>query len=57
MSVPLTWTSDVAQVHSPVSREVKQVLANLYLRPAPTIIEVDERREFHAILALLLLVR
>ncbi|TBU61735.1 hypothetical protein BD310DRAFT_975030 [Dichomitus squalens] len=42
-SATLTWTSDVAQVHSPVSREVKQVLANMYLRPAPTIVDVDER--------------
>ena len=33
------------QVHSPISREIKQVLADLYLRPAPTIVDVDQRRE------------
>ncbi|KAI1795625.1 hypothetical protein LXA43DRAFT_881532 [Ganoderma leucocontextum] len=41
------WTRNpvmlYSKVHSPVSREVKQVLANLYLRPAPTIVEVDTR--------------
>ena len=34
------------QVHSPLSREIKQVLDTLYLRPAPTIVDVDQRRKF-----------
>lgn len=40
-------SSHLSQVHSPVSREIKQVLADLYLRPAPTIVDVDQRREWH----------
>jgi len=32
-----------SKFYSPVSRELKQILGDLYLRPAPTIIEVDQR--------------
>lgn len=51
------WTRNpvmlYSKVHSPVSREVKQVLANLYLRPAPTIVEVDTRPDEHVLTQLL----
>lgn len=45
--------SSIQQFYSPVSREVKQMLHDLYLRPAPMIIEVDLRVD-EAILAPLL---
>ncbi|TFY69901.1 hypothetical protein EVJ58_g137 [Rhodofomes roseus] len=32
-----------SKFYSPVSRELKQILSDLYLRPAPTIVEVDQR--------------
>ncbi|OCH93781.1 hypothetical protein OBBRIDRAFT_810956 [Obba rivulosa] len=32
-----------SKFHSPVSRELKEMLANMHLRPEPTIIEVDQR--------------
>ncbi|KAH9935773.1 uncharacterized protein B0H18DRAFT_1082437 [Fomitopsis serialis] len=32
-----------SKFYSPVSRELKQMLGDLYLQPAPTIIEVDQR--------------
>ncbi|KAL6300482.1 hypothetical protein BKA93DRAFT_819435 [Sparassis latifolia] len=32
-----------SKFHSPISREIKQILADMYLRPEPTIIEVDQR--------------
>ncbi|EMD37672.1 hypothetical protein CERSUDRAFT_114315 [Gelatoporia subvermispora B] len=32
-----------SKFHSPISRELKEMLADMYLRPAPTIIEVDQR--------------
>ncbi|KAI0675376.1 hypothetical protein C8Q78DRAFT_965031 [Trametes maxima] len=43
-----------SKVHSPISREIKQVLAELYLRPAPTIVDVDQRPD-ESVLAPLLL--
>ena len=49
----LTDILSLQQFYSPVSREVKQMLHDLYLRPAPTIIEVDQRVD-EAILAPLL---
>ncbi|KAI0949015.1 hypothetical protein AcW1_008732 [Taiwanofungus camphoratus] len=32
-----------SKFYSPISRELKQILADMYLRPSPTIIEVDQR--------------
>ncbi|KAJ3514615.1 hypothetical protein NMY22_g14673 [Coprinellus aureogranulatus] len=32
-----------SKLYSPVSRELKTILANLYLKPAPTIVDVDMR--------------
>ncbi|KZT10796.1 uncharacterized protein LAESUDRAFT_643614 [Laetiporus sulphureus 93-53] len=34
-----------SKFYSPISREIKQMLSDLYLRPAPTIIEVDQRSD------------
>ncbi|CCL98694.1 uncharacterized protein FIBRA_00697 [Fibroporia radiculosa] len=34
-----------AKFYSPVSREIKQILSDMYLRPAPTIIDVDLRTD------------
>ncbi|KAH9858493.1 hypothetical protein C2E23DRAFT_717194 [Lenzites betulinus] len=42
-----------SKVHSPVSREIKQVLADLYLRPAPTIVDVDQRPDESVLVSLL----
>ncbi|OJT07427.1 hypothetical protein TRAPUB_1747 [Trametes pubescens] len=42
-----------SKVHSPVSREIKQVLADLYLRPAPTIVDVDQRPDENVLVPLL----
>ncbi|KAI0829848.1 hypothetical protein BC628DRAFT_1416861 [Trametes gibbosa] len=42
-----------SKVHSPVSREIKQVLADLYLRPAPTIVDVDQRPDESVLVPLL----
>ncbi|KAI0630429.1 hypothetical protein C8Q77DRAFT_1063733 [Trametes polyzona] len=42
-----------SKVHSPVSREIKQILADLYLRPAPTIVDVDQRPDENVLVPLL----
>ncbi|EIW63241.1 uncharacterized protein TRAVEDRAFT_26597 [Trametes versicolor FP-101664 SS1] len=42
-----------SKVHSPISREIKQVLADLYLRPAPTIVDVDQRPDENVLVPLL----
>ncbi|KAH9942384.1 uncharacterized protein BXZ73DRAFT_41357 [Epithele typhae] len=42
-----------SKIHSPISREIKQTLASLYLKPAPTIVEVDERPDEHVLTPLL----
>ncbi|KAI0358518.1 hypothetical protein OH77DRAFT_1397128 [Trametes cingulata] len=42
-----------SKVHSPLSREIKQVLADLYLRPAPTIVDVDQRPDENVLVPLL----
>ncbi|KZT71797.1 hypothetical protein DAEQUDRAFT_723889 [Daedalea quercina L-15889] len=42
-----------SKFYSPVSREIKQILSDLYLSPAPTIVEVDQRVD-EAVLAPLL---
>ncbi|PCH36089.1 hypothetical protein WOLCODRAFT_140219 [Wolfiporia cocos MD-104 SS10] len=34
-----------SKFYSPASREIKQMLADMYLRPSPTIIEVDQRTD------------
>lgn len=51
------WTRNpvvlYSKFYSPVSREIKQMLDDLYLRPAPVIIEVDQRAD-EAVLAPLL---
>nr|VWO99963.1 N/A [Ganoderma boninense] len=51
------WTRNpvmlYSKVHSPVSREIKQVLKNLYLRPAPTIVDVDTRPDEQVLTQLL----
>ncbi|KAI0373963.1 hypothetical protein BV20DRAFT_591624 [Pilatotrama ljubarskyi] len=42
-----------SKVHSPLSREIKQILADLYLRPAPTIVDVDQRPDENVLVPLL----
>ncbi|KAI0690287.1 hypothetical protein C8T65DRAFT_745883 [Cerioporus squamosus] len=42
-----------SKVHSPVSREIKQILESLYLRPAPTIVDVDRRPDENVLTPLL----
>ncbi|KAI0335154.1 hypothetical protein GY45DRAFT_987328 [Cubamyces sp. BRFM 1775] len=42
-----------SKVHSPISREIKQVLADMYLRPAPTIVDVDQRPDENVLVPLL----
>ncbi|KAI0775790.1 hypothetical protein BD413DRAFT_470869 [Trametes elegans] len=42
-----------SKVHSPLAREIKQFLADLYLRPAPTIVEVDQRPDENVLVPLL----
>ncbi|KAI8992962.1 hypothetical protein BD414DRAFT_535548 [Trametes punicea] len=42
-----------SKVHSSISREVKQLLADMYLLPAPTIVEVDERPDENVLVPLL----
>ncbi|KAI0745928.1 hypothetical protein C8Q76DRAFT_44761 [Earliella scabrosa] len=51
------WTRNpvmlYSKVHSPLSREIKQVLDTLYLRPAPTIVDVDQRPDENVLVPLL----
>ncbi|KAI0744121.1 hypothetical protein C8Q80DRAFT_1122399 [Daedaleopsis nitida] len=51
------WTRNpvmlYSKVHSPVSREVKHMLDTLYLRPAPTIVDIDERPDMNVLVPLL----
>lgn len=51
------WTQNpvvlYSKFHSLVSREVKDILADLYLRPSPTIIDVDERPDENVLTPLL----
>lgn len=42
-----------SKLYSPVSRELKTILTNMYLRPAPTIIDVDTRDDFEVLPPLL----
>jgi len=42
-----------SKLYSPVSREVKSILAQLHLRPAPTIIDVDTRDDAEVLKPLL----
>ncbi|OBZ70712.1 Monothiol glutaredoxin-S12, chloroplastic [Grifola frondosa] len=39
-----------SKFYSPISREIKQLLQDMYIKPAPTIIEVDQRSD-EAVLA------
>jgi len=34
-----------SKFYSPISREIKQMLSDMYLRPSPTIVEVDQRTD------------
>jgi len=51
------WTRNpvflYSKLYSPVSRELKTILTNMYLRPAPTIIDVDTRDDFEVLPPLL----
>ncbi|PPQ87440.1 hypothetical protein CVT25_008176 [Psilocybe cyanescens] len=42
-----------SKVYSPASREIKSILADLYLRPAPTIIDVDVRDDSDVLIPML----
>ncbi|KAH9485532.1 hypothetical protein JR316_0002442 [Psilocybe cubensis] len=42
-----------SKVYSPASREIKSILADLYLRPAPTIIDVDIRDDADVLIPML----